>query len=70
MNRRCYNCKHYTSETLTPTGIGIGYCYHKESKRYGLPDGSIQTVTYADSTCKYFEVQEDVDQITFILERR
>lgn len=70
MKRRCYNCKHYTSETLTPTGIGIGYCYHKESKRCGLPDGSIMTVTYADSTCKYFEVQEDVDQITFILERR
>lgn len=70
MKRRCYNCKHYTSETLTPTGIGIGYCYHKESKRYSLSEGSIQTVTYADSTCRYFEVKEDVDQITFIPEWR
>lgn len=66
MKRRCHNCKHYTDETFTPTGISIGYCYRKESKRYGLPDGSIQTVAYADSSCRYFEEKEDVDQITFL----
>lgn len=70
MNRKCYNCKHYTDETFTPTGIGISYCYHKESKRYGLSDGSIQTVTYADSTCRYFKEKDDVDQVTFLSERR
>ena len=64
MNRKCYNCKHYTDETFTPTGISIGYCYNKESKRYGLPDRSIQTVAYADSSCRYFEEKEDVDQGT------
>ena len=58
MNRKCFNCKYYTDETFTPSGIGIGYCYHKESKRYDLPERSIQTVTYADSTCRYFEVKK------------
>ena len=66
MDRKCRSCKNYTDETFTPTGIGIAYCHHKESKRYGLPDGSIQTVAYADSTCRYFEAKDDVDQITFL----
>ena len=51
----CRNCKHYESETFTSTGKGIAYCYEKESRRYGLPHGSIQTVTYEDSRCRFFK---------------
>ena len=65
MKHRCHNCKHYTDETLTSTGICIGYCYYKERKWYGLFDRNI----YADSTCRYFEEKDNVGQITFIPER-
>ena len=33
----------------------MAYCDRKESKRYGLPEGSIRTVTYADCSCRFFE---------------
>lgn len=52
--RICNNCKYYTDETYTPTGIGIAYCDVKESRRYSKPDGSIRTVTYEESTCRYW----------------
>lgn len=52
--RICKNCKHYVAETHTPTGVGIAYCDVKESRRYGKPDGSIQTVIYENSTCRYW----------------
>lgn len=51
----CEHCKYYTDESFTPTGAGIAYCYEKESRRYGKPTGSIQTVVYADGSCKYWK---------------
>ena len=51
----CKGCVHYRDESYTPTGIGVAYCDEKESKRYGLPSGSIDTVVYEDSkACRYF----------------
>ena len=61
----CRNCKHYESGTFTSTGKGIAYCYEKESRRYGLPHGSIQTVTYEDSKCRFFK---DGSQMSFLPE--
>ena len=52
--RICKNCKYYKDETHTLTGVGIAYCDVKESRKYGKPDGSIRTVTYEDSTCRYW----------------
>ena len=50
--RKCKDCEFYTDETYTSTGVGIAYCYEKESKRYGLPTGSLKTVVYEDGSCK------------------
>ena len=58
MDNTCKQCKHYTDESHTTTGIGIAYCGHKESKHYGLQDDSIQTVVYENGKCRYFESGE------------
>lgn len=52
--KQCKQCRYYYSEKYTPTGIGIAYCDVKESRRYCMPDGSIQTVVYEDGTCRYW----------------
>ena len=57
--KTCKTCKYYEDETNTPTGEGIAYCYEKESRRYGMPTGSIQTVVYADGNCRYWKEQNE-----------
>ena len=51
----CKQCKYYIDESYTSTGIGIAYCYMKDSKRYNMPYGSIQSVVYEDGKCRYFQ---------------
>lgn len=59
---RCKDCIGYKDETFTPTMIGIAYCGIKESKRYGMRIGAINTVVYEDSTCRYFK-QKSPEQL-------
>lgn len=57
--KTCKKCKYYQDETYTPTGKGIAYCYEKESRRYGMPTGSIQTVVYTDGNCRYWKEKNE-----------
>lgn len=57
--KTCKFCKYYENETYTPTGEGIAYCYEKESRRYRMPTGSIQTVVYADDHCRYWKEKNE-----------
>lgn len=59
MIKKCCTCEHYKDETHTETGVGIAYCYEKESRRYGLSTGSIQTVVYADGYCRYWKEKNE-----------
>ena len=52
---KCKDCKYYRNETYTPTGIGVAICDMKESKRYNMPYGSLETVVYEDDSCRYFK---------------
>jgi hypothetical protein len=60
--KTCKSCKYYEDETHTPTGEGIAYCYEKESRRYGMQTGSIQTVVYADGNCRYWKEKNETRQ--------
>lgn len=55
----CKDCAYYYGEDFTETGVGIGYCDVKESRRYRMDDGSIPTVVYEDGSCKHYRRAED-----------
>ena len=52
---KCKDCVHYRDESHTPTGVGIAYCNVKESRRYGMEDGSIVTCVFEDDKCRYWK---------------
>ena len=63
--KTCKSCEHYKKESHTSTGVGIAYCDEKESRRYGMPTGSIQTVVYEDGHCKYWKEINELEQCKF-----
>lgn len=58
----CHDCIYYYGQRLTSTNIETGYCDMKDSKRFGLPYGSLQFVVYGDNRkCKYYEKIRNIE---------
>ena len=58
---RCENCVYFHDKDVTSTGKILGYCNMKDSKRFGLPYGSLRFVVYGDGKCPYFKAKQQIE---------